>query len=126
MIDDSPYVLVFPPQELVLRYQRGLRHTYSPSSDFGFVSPPIGEALSPDALERLVRALNVIHAKLDAVGVAKIEFARVAMKVLVPAMLVRADHPALEDGEEAFNRVRVDIAVFEAHIFARLVIDGIM
>ena len=41
----------------------------------------------------------------------KIEFGEVAVKVLLAAVLVRTFHAALEYGEIALNRVRVDRAV---------------
>jgi hypothetical protein len=41
------------------------------------------------------------------VVVAEIKLIEIALQVLLAAMLVHASHAALEDGEEAFNRVRV-------------------
>lgn len=68
---------------------------------FSLVNPPLGEALTGNALEHVGRALAVIDAQR---------------------------HPALEDREEAFNRVRSHVAasVFLLAVIDRLVGRGVL
>lgn len=89
----------------------------------GFTNPPIGEALAADALQGIVAAFNIANTKLSAIVVAEIELGEVAEQVLLSAVLVDAFHAALEDREEAFNRVGVNAA---ADIFAGGVLDRLM
>ena len=56
-------------------------------------------------------------------SVTEIKLGKVAMQVLLAAMLIGAFHPAFEDRKEAFNRVRVNVA---AHILVCAVADKIM
>ena len=49
----------------------------------------------------------VVHAELGAVAVAEIELRQIAVQMLFAAMLIDALHAALEDREEAFDRVRM-------------------
>src|SRR5437763_670040 len=83
----------------------------------------ISQALADDALDREVRAARIVDAEPFAVAVAEVEFGKVAVKVLLAHMEVAADDPALQDREEAFNRIRVELA---AHIFFGAVIDDAM
>ena len=55
------------------------------------------------------RGAPIDPSKADAVGITEIELRHVAVKVLLGAVLIDALHAALEDREEAFNRVRVDV-----------------
>lgn len=89
-------------------------------------NPPIGQALTGDALKREVGALVVIDAERHAVAVTEVELGKVALQVLRTAMLVDAAHPALEDAEKALNRVGVDGAVTLADILANAVIDRLV
>src|SRR5687768_4191972 len=74
------------------------RSTYFVS--FLRTNPPIGEALTADALKHEVGALRIVDAKLNAIAVAEIELDRIAMQMLLPAMLIDALHAALKDREE--------------------------
>ena len=60
------------------------------------------------ALDRSFGALVIGPAKLGAAVVAEIELGKVAVKVRFAAMLIDADHAALEHGEHVLNRVRMD------------------
>lgn len=71
------------------------------------VRPSIGKALSNDPLEELRGADFVVHAKARTVGIAEIEFRRVAMKMLIGDMVVDANDAALQDREVIFDCVRV-------------------
>lgn len=71
---------------------------------------PIHQALSGNALQRLVGAGGIIDAKGDAVRVAKIKFAQVAVQVLLRAVLIDALHAALENRKVAFNGIRGALA----------------
>src|SRR5271165_4465259 len=68
----------------------------------------IGETLVSGASNCTARALSVINAKANAVRISEIELGKIAVKVLFPAMLIDADHTALEDAVEAFDGVDVD------------------
>ncbi len=70
--------------------------------------PPIGKPLAFDARHSAVSALSIVHAKCNAVAVPEVELGKVAVKVLLPAMLIDALHSALEDREVAFDGVRMD------------------
>ena len=83
-------------------------------------SPPIGEAATLATFEDQGSALAVVQ---FAGVVAKVELGTVAAKVGLAHVVVGADHAALENGEEVFDRV----AVLEAtcgDIFPGAVIDG--
>lgn len=49
----------------------------------GFVSPPIGQALPADALQRKITTGNVVDAMAGTIGVAEIKFLQVHLKVLL-------------------------------------------
>ena len=49
--------------------------------------------------------------------VAEIEFGPVAMKALLPAVLINALHATLENREVAFDRVGMHGAIGQAHVF---------
>ena len=72
------------------------------------IRPPIGEAFASNALERNVRALVV---RVFAGIITEIELRRVAMQVGLAQVVIGADHAALEDGEEVFDRVGVEHAM---------------
>ncbi len=65
----------------------------------------ISQPLAFDTHERALSASSVIIAGLDPVRVAEIELSQISVKVLLPAMLVDADHAALEDTIESLNGV---------------------
>jgi hypothetical protein len=83
----------------------------------------IGEALSNNSLDCQFCALRVIYAEPDSIAIAEIEFGKVAVQMLLAAMLVDAFHAALEDRIVAFNGVCVDDPT---HVFADAVIDGLV
>jgi hypothetical protein len=85
------------------------------------VRRPIGQPLPDDALQRSFGAFHVIYAETHAVAIAEIKFREIAVQMFLAAMLVDADHAALEDGEEAFRGVSVDLA---PHIFAEPVFNS--
>src|SRR3546814_4561945 len=83
------------------------------------------KSLSDNAFDRGVKPIPIVEARCCPIRVAKIELGKVAMKVMLLAVLIHAAHPALEDGEAAFNRVRVDgrvrrIDVDSLHVRRRL------
>jgi len=87
------------------------------------VSPPIGEALAGRPLDRQRRAHRVVIAELNAVGIAEVELGEIAVKMRRRDVVIGAVDPALEDREEAFDRVGVSIA---AHVFLGRVVHGLM
>lgn len=105
------------------RFRNTLKRLAFCLSVCGFVSPPIREALSSDALERNIGTHRIVDAKFDAVVLAEIEFSQIALQVLLAAALIRADHAALEDREEAFERVGVNVTVCDVRL---VVIDALV
>ncbi len=87
----------------------------------------IGQPLPFDALDRGMRAGGITHAELFAVIIAEIELGEIAMQMLLVAMLVHAEHAALEDTEIVFDRVCCDKPVtFIANVLIGLVVDSLM
>src|SRR5687767_15115060 len=84
----------------------------------------VSKAFALDAAEGRFRALQIIEARLLplaihlnallAVVVAEVKFRGVALKMLRADMVERADDSALEDREEAFGGICVNVA---AHVF---------
>jgi hypothetical protein len=70
------------------------------------VSRSIGQPLAGDALQGDIGACHIIYAEPDAIGIAEVEFCEITVKVFLAAMLVDADHVALEDREIALDRIR--------------------
>ena len=91
-----------------------LRHANSDSSC------PIGQPLADDAPYRRFGALLIIETECGTGIVPEIKFSGVAVQMPLVAMLIDADHAALEDAVEALNRVGADLA---ASVFLRGVMD---
>ena len=53
-------------------------------------------------------ARAIVNAELDAIGIPEIELGEIAVKVLFSAVLVNADHAALEDAIVALDSVGAD------------------
>ena len=71
----------------------------------GFTNPPISKALAFYHGEQLVVTLGISDLERGATVVAEIELGKVAVQMRFAAMLIDADHAALEDGEHVLNRV---------------------
>ena len=65
--------------------------------DTGFTNPPIGQTLPADGGQQHVVAFGISDLERRAAVVTEIELGKVAMQVSLAAMLVDAQHPALED-----------------------------
>ena len=65
-------------------------------------------------------ALFVIDAKRRTLVIAKVEFGKVALQMLLADVVIRSDDAPFEDREVALNRVGVSIA---AHVFIGAVVD---
>lgn len=63
------------------------------------MSPPICQALADYALERPSGALGIIDAQPRALVVAEVEFAEIALQVLLGNVMVCPGDAALEDAE---------------------------
>lgn len=87
------------------------------------ISCCVGEALASDTLQGGVEAHRIAHAKLRAIAVAEVKFRKIAVQVLLAAMLIDAAHAALEDEEAALDGVREHVA---AHLLSSGVIDDLM
>src|SRR5437762_13175368 len=71
----------------------------------------IGEPLALHAEQKNLGAVLIFDAERLAIAIAEIEFSKVAVQVIVPAVLVDALHSALEDREESFDGVGVHAPV---------------
>lgn len=111
---------MFPvcPQGLRRRFRHNLKRCACCLGSNGAVNPPIGKALTDNALQGHVSAFGVVIAVGDAVSITEVKFSQIARKVLLSAMLVDAAHTALEDAKEAFNGVGgyVAASVFPASV----------
>ena len=72
----------------------------------------IGESFTLHAKQKGFSALTVIHAQSGAVVTAETELSKIAVQVVMPAMLVHALQATLKHREEAFNSVGVNLAVY--------------
>ena len=68
----------------------------------------ISEPLTLDADQSAISAVAVIISGLDPMRVAEIIFRQISVKMPFAAMLIDADHAALEDGEIALRRIHGD------------------
>src|SRR5439155_9319720 len=90
-------------------------------------SRSIGEPLADCANDRLLCAGGIVNAQLGTGVEAEIELGKVAVQMPLGAMLIDADHAALEYREEALRRVDAGLhPVFVAHPFFGVVIDGVV
>jgi hypothetical protein len=81
----------------------------------------IGEPLAFHALQKTLCAVLIVYAKRDAVVIAEVEFSKVAVQVIVSAVLIDALHAALEDRKETFDGIGVDTAVGKLNVFPETV-----
>lgn len=71
--------------------------------DTGFTNPPIGKALAASRGEQLVVALGVPDINSRAAVVLEVELREIVVPVGLAAVLVRAEHLALEHPEHVFE-----------------------
>lgn len=83
-------------------------------------SPPIDQALACDAAQDAFATLVVVHANGNAVGLTEVELAKVALQVLRTAVLKHALLAALEDTEEGFDCVGVNVGALADVLAARM------
>lgn len=74
----------------------------------------IGQPLPDHARQQHIRARYVVDAISDPVAIAEIELGQIAIQMIMTAVLVNTLHPALEDTEESFDGIGVNVT---AHIF---------
>jgi hypothetical protein len=72
-----------------------------------FTNPPICQSLAFNHCKQLVVAFAVCDFQRCAAIVAEIELGKIAMQMRFAAMLVHANHAALEHGEHAFDEACV-------------------
>jgi hypothetical protein len=109
-----------------------LTHSYSVSQFLRFgllerLSRFIGQPLAFDANDRAVGASHVMIAGFDPVRVTEIELGEIAMKMLLAAMLIDADHPTLEDRVISLNGIGIDLLAAHAvsvAVFAARMVDN--
>lgn len=74
------------------------------------ISRLIGEPIADHALYHFGGPLFVVHALCDAIIITEVEFRKVAMQVLLIAVLINAFHPALEDRKVVLKDIGMAIA----------------
>ena len=84
----------------------------------------VGQPFADDALQSFYRAVLIVNAKRDAVGVAEVKLRQVAMQVLLLAMLIDALHAALENRIVALDRVSRDGGGFNDRLAIRTQLVG--
>lgn len=80
------------------------------------VRPTIRDPLANDAVQRASGTTAIVDTVRDAVVIPKLELGKVAVQMLLAAMLINALHGALEDAEIALDGVAVDRAVIQIDI----------
>ena len=83
----------------------------------------VGEALADRTLNGAGSAARTVDHKRGTVGITEIELGKVAVQMLLAAVLIDALHAALEDREATLDGVGIDIATA---IFPDRVIDGLV
>ena len=83
----------------------------------------VGQTLTDYALNGFGRTLNVLNAQGGAFIIPEIKLAKVALQVLFGHMMINAIDAALQDGEIAFDGIRMRVA---PNIFADAVVNGVM
>src|SRR5271165_5369553 len=87
----------------------------------------ISKPLSNDAFQRAISTGHIINAKPDAVAIAKVELSKVAVQVLLLAVLIHALHAALKNRIVAFDSVGVDdVRLTVPNVFIAGVLHSIM
>lgn len=71
----------------------------------GFTNPPIGKALVASHAKQIFGAFCIRDFQSGAAIVTEIELGKVAVQMSLAAMLIDANHAALEDREHVLNRV---------------------
>src|SRR5258708_678475 len=79
----------------------------------------IGEPLALHSLEQNVRAVGIFNPKSNAIAIAEIEFGKIAVQVVVAAMLIDTFHTAFEDREEALDGVGMHGPIFARNVLAK-------
>ena len=89
----------------------------------GPTNPPIHQPAAGGATQLSVDAGAIVKTASDATVVAEVELREVAMQMWLAAVLVDAEHAALEEAEGALDGVGVDVAagVLPASVVNRLV-----
>lgn len=90
------------------------------------ISRSVGKALAPDAQESTVGTGPVVDAESNPAVIPKIELSKVAMQVLLAAVLIDALHPTLEDGEVAFDGLSMYLWIVEIDPHLCAMIDAAM
>src|SRR5882672_2569727 len=81
----------------------------------------IGEPLALNSAQQNLGALHVLDAKRLAIAVAEIELRKVAVQVIVGAVLIDTLHAAFEDREESLDGVGMQSVIGPRHILSALV-----
>jgi hypothetical protein len=86
-------------------------------------SRSVGQPLALDTLHGQIGAGLIVHAQLGPVGVTEIELGQIPGQMRLGHMLIGAVDAPLEDGEEPFNGVGVNVAT---DVFTLAIGDGAM
>lgn len=99
-----------------------MRRRCSHSSRSRFICEPFAHHATKENLG----PLEVLDTVRLAVVVSEVELRDIAVKVIVGAVLIDALHSALEDREEPFNRVRMNVRTIVGDILALFVVNHAM
>src|SRR5208283_5221556 len=87
-------------------------HSVSQFLRFGFLalrSRFISEPLALDPAQGAFGARGIVNAEANTVGITEVKFGEIAVKMLLAAMLINANHAAFENAVIALNGVGVDL-----------------
>jgi len=87
------------------------------------MSRSISEPLADDTHKGALGSLHVIYAEPDAIAIAEVEFAQIAVQMALIAVLVDALRATFEDAVKALKGVGVNLA---AHVFAFAMVYAFM
>ncbi len=86
----------------------------------------VSQPLADDTLKQLVGTLVIFHAERNAIVVAEVELRKVAVQVVMGAVLIDALHAALEHGEKALHGVGVELRILRADVFLPAVVYNVV
>ena len=86
--------------------------TSIPDVAYSLVRQSIGKPLADNYLQRAICTLYVVNSKRRPLTIPEIELSKIAVKVLLGAVLVDTFHSALEDAEIAFDGNRGPAPIF--------------
>lgn len=99
-----------PPGETLLLARIASRCAFS-SASRPRTSPFICQSFADCADQDAIRAAGIINSELFTVVIPEVVLSKVAVQMLLAAMLIDAAHTALEDAEKAFDSIGVNFGI---------------